>query len=101
MPVAKKPKTGRAISASSTTSKPTAVSAASAGSMGSKAAAAAEENRAGIEDRVEDCLTAGRQPVKCAVCEQYVVDGKDQALFCEGQCQCWSHRYCAGVSCPF
>ena len=38
------------------------------------------------------------QPVKCAVCEQNIVDGKGQALFCEGQCQRWSHRYCAGVS---
>lgn len=32
------------------------------------------------------------------MCDQKVVDGKDQALFCEGQCQRWLHRYCAGVS---
>ena len=34
----------------------------------------------------------------CAVCEQKIVEGKDQALFCEGLCQRWFHRYCAGVS---
>ena len=37
------------------------------------------------------------QAVKCAMCEQ-VVHGKDQALFCEGECQRWFYRYCAGVS---
>ena len=36
--------------------------------------------------------------VKCTVCDQKVVDGKDQALFCEGSCKGWFHRYCAGVS---
>ena len=39
-----------------------------------------------------------RQPVKCAVCDQNVVDGKDQALFCEENCQRWFRRYCAGVT---
>ena len=34
------------------------------------------------------------------MCEQNIVDGKDQALFCEGVCQRWLHRYCAGVSVP-
>lgn len=33
----------------------------------------------------------------CAVCEQRIEDGKDQALYCEGVCQRWLHRYCAGV----
>ena len=37
---------------------------------------------------------------KCAVCEQCIVDGRDQALLCEGYCDCWHHRYCAGVSLP-
>ena len=35
--------------------------------------------------------------VKCAVCTQVIVDGKDEALFCEGACGAWFHRYCAGV----
>ena len=35
---------------------------------------------------------------KCSVCCQAIVDGSDQALFCEGdRCQSWMHRYCAGV----
>lgn len=37
---------------------------------------------------------------KCAVCDQCIVDGKDQALLCEGRCKGWFHRYCAGVSLP-
>ena len=39
----------------------------------------------------------GTQKSKCAVCEQAIIDGKDQALFCEGTCQQWVHRYCAGI----
>ena len=35
---------------------------------------------------------------KCAICNQDIVDGKDQALLCEGTCKSWLHRYCAGVS---
>ena len=35
--------------------------------------------------------------VKCAVCEQTIVEGKEQALYCEGTCKQWFHRYCAGV----
>ena len=33
--------------------------------------------------------------VKCVVCDQKRVDGKDQA---EGVCRGWCHRYCVGVS---
>ena len=34
----------------------------------------------------------------CCVCCKAVEDGKDEALLCEGQCQKWLHRYCAGVT---
>ena len=34
----------------------------------------------------------------CVVCCSRIVDGKDEALFCEGKCQGWFHRCCAGVS---
>ena len=34
---------------------------------------------------------------KCAVCVQTIIDGKDQAILCEGTCNGWFHRYCAGV----
>lgn len=33
----------------------------------------------------------------CAVCGQKIVDGKQDALFCEGSCKQWCHRYCVGV----
>ena len=40
--------------------------------------------------------------VKCAVCEQTIVEGKEQALYCKGTCKQWFHRYCAGIpSCWF
>ena len=35
---------------------------------------------------------------KCAVCLDGIVDGRDEAIFCEGQCKMWYHRGCASVS---
>lgn len=35
---------------------------------------------------------------KCAVCLGLIVDGRDEAIFCEGQCKMWFHRGCASVS---
>ena len=93
MPVAKKPKQGRAGSASNSTSS-TSQSGVSASSASPASKAATATSNAGVED----CPIPGQRPVKCAVCDQNVRDGKDQALFCEGQCQSWFHRYCAGVS---
>ena len=34
----------------------------------------------------------------CCVCCQLITIGKDEALFCSGNCQQWMHRYCASVS---
>ena len=34
---------------------------------------------------------------ECCVCSNYIVDGEDDALFCEGECNGWMHRYCAGI----
>lgn len=36
--------------------------------------------------------------VICGVCQGPVVDGKDEALLCEGKCGYWLHRGCASVS---
>ena len=41
---------------------------------------------------------AARTTSKCDVCDSAIVEGKDDALQCEGACQMWFHRYCAGVS---
>ena len=37
---------------------------------------------------------------QCALCSQDIIDGKEEALLCEGDGNCnkWMHRYCAGVS---
>ena len=37
---------------------------------------------------------------ECVVCCRYIVDGKEDALFCEGKCNGWFHR-CAGVPLPY
>ena len=39
----------------------------------------------------------------CDICCKHIEDATDEseghdALFCEGECQCWLHRWCAGVS---
>ena len=39
----------------------------------------------------------------CPICVEHIVDeGEDEcaqdALYCEGDCQCWLHRWCAGVT---
>ena len=39
-----------------------------------------------------------RSKVACGVCQSPVIDGKDEALLCEGKCGYWLHRGCASVS---
>ena len=34
----------------------------------------------------------------CCICCQVVTVGKDELLFCAGDCQRWLHRYCASVT---
>lgn len=34
---------------------------------------------------------------ECWVCSTYIVDDKNDALFCEGECSGWMHRYCVGI----
>ena len=38
------------------------------------------------------------QKDQCCVCCQPIMKGKDESLFCAGDCQQLLHRYCAGVS---
>ena len=105
MPVKKKPKSSATVSVatvvqrrqpSQTPTKTPARYVVSAKSP-SKASAAiiAPSASAGANDHP---ATVDRCQMKCAVCEQTVVGGKDQALLCEGVYRCWHHRYCAGVS---
>ena len=35
--------------------------------------------------------------VPCGVCQAPVIDGKDEALLCEGECRLWLHRGCASI----
>ena len=46
------------------------------------------------------------QGTKCGICNKVITDqsathpGED-AIFCEGECSCWMHRSCAGLSSLF
>ena len=53
---------------------------------------------AGASSVTKDSAAGEPLAEKCAVCEQIVVEGKDEALYCEGICQRWLHKYCAGVT---
>ena len=43
-------------------------------------------------------MPSKRKSDPCAVCNKAIVDGRDEALFCEGKCQAWLCRCCARVS---
>ena len=45
----------------------------------------------------DTCKRTVRMAVKCVVCKQTIVEGKEQALYCEGVCKQWFHHYCAGI----
>ena len=43
------------------------------------------------------------EPSNCPVCEEVIKEPTDkapgdEAIFCEGQCEAWFHRKCAGIS---
>ena len=39
-----------------------------------------------------------RAKVVCHLCRAAIIDGKEDALQCEGSCGSWYHCYCTGVS---
>lgn len=50
-----------------------------------------------------DRASTPQRPVICCVCEKAFQDkGKksQDSVFCEGLCQSWMHRVCAGLSTP-
>ena len=51
--------------------------------------------------------SAGNQEEEavCQLCEKVIVESDgtcvgEDAIFCEGQCKCWLHRWCAGLTKP-
>ena len=34
----------------------------------------------------------------CLMCEKKIVDRTEESIFCEGTCQRWLHRCCAGLT---
>lgn len=47
---------------------------------------------------VKSKLGANANKISCAVCLGDIVDGKHEAIFCDGKCKRWYHRGCASVS---
>ena len=43
------------------------------------------------------CAKTTKPTTKCDLCDASIVDGKEDALLCEGPCSKWFHRYCVGV----
>lgn len=37
------------------------------------------------------------ESVECGICGSAIHDGVDESIHCEGQCNRWMHRYCAGI----
>jgi len=108
---AARPATRSSSSASSSSARASQSSSSSKLPVGAEVAtgSVAKPSRRGklkdVSEAAESATTSsqGHGPektsiVKCAVCDDKIVDGKDEALFCEGRCQLWMHRYCAGVS---
>ena len=61
-------------------------------------AGGAEKNGPGARTSHTAEVGVDTECAACGICEQPIVDGKDQAVYCEGACKQWLHRYCAGVS---
>lgn len=40
---------------------------------------------------------SGENEEQCGLCCKAIIEDRDEALFCEGSCNKWMHRYCAGV----
>ena len=111
------PKTVRRTRSSNTSSKSTkktptaasaiassgesALSSSSAGppacSNASAASSAASSSAPTAEVVAEVAARTTSNAELCAVCCQKIVDGSEDALFCEGSCKQWCHRYCVGV----
>ena len=50
-----------------------------------------------VEGAIGQAIMACRRKIPCAVCSIPIVDGKDEAIFCEGSCKQWFHRGCASL----
>ena len=77
----------------STKKKPTVSTAAAVAATNSTASATTPKATASTTMK-----PPRRGRVLCGVCQGPIVDGKDEALLCEGECGYWLHRGCASVS---
>ena len=93
--------TARASGASSKVKTTASATAPSSGSASSASSTSSSSPTPAASPATSIAVAAaGKTTAKaelCAICCQRIVDGKDDALFCEGSCKQWCHRYCVGV----
>ena len=66
----------------------------------------ADESTTGKHSRASENSPSNKEKKKsksshtvlCCICEADIVDDTDESVFCEGICQAWMHRKCAGIS---
>ena len=51
-----------------------------------------------VKSKTRGAVNADANKISCAVCLGDIIDGKHEAIFCEGKCKRWYHRGCASVS---
>ena len=75
-----------------------ASSAAATATATATAAAATASPRLSQKKSTGNTGSTRKAKIVCGVCQGPIVDGKDEALLCEGKCGYWLHRGCASVS---
>ena len=75
----------------------TAAADAAATATTTTASATARATTAADADATAATDITATDVATCSVCSQNIVDGEEDALFCEGTGKQWVHRYCAGV----
>ena len=66
----------------------------------------ADESTTGKHSRASENSPSNKEKKKsksshtilCCICEADIVDDTDESVLCEGICQAWMHRKCAGIS---
>ena len=59
--------------------------------------------RSGTDESGNNCMEEHAEPSYCPICEEVIKEPTDKTpgdkvIFCEGQCEAWFHRKCAGIS---
>ena len=58
----------------------------------------AKQSATPVKSKSRGNVNSNTNKISCAVCLGDIIDGKHEAIFCEGECKRWYHRGCASVS---